>query len=186
MNAMIRTNVAIAGHKSGHGMMEPNHKEMMTGLHNPAWWTYLRLSSGYMPDAQFRVRFLKADGAPAFTNGSCTWTQVSGQTHYLPWAIPATLADEMGLHFEITCLETDIATFVTRVIGFHEMPHLSPYDRYLFVDGSGHIVMAWGGQFREWPEPVWGQRHRLVTPLAYGDPRSRHYYPMGWLERVDL
>ena len=187
MNAIIRKTVhgPIVGNKTVYGIMSSGHTEKMDGLHNPAWWTHLKLISPYYTDGQFLVRLLKEDGEVAF-NKYCTWTQNSGQIHYLPWAIPAKLADAMGLHLEITCLETDVPTFVTRIIGFHEMPHLSPYDRYLFVDGSGHIVLAWEGQFRVWPEPAFGERHRIVTPLAYGDSTSVHYYPMGWLERLDL
>jgi len=188
MNAKIRANVSgpLVGTKTGHGLIGPNHKEMMSGLHNPAWWTHLRLATPYYPDGQFLVRLLKTGGEVAFTNGTCVWTQTAGRNHYLPWAIPATLADEMGLYFEITCLETDLPTFVTRIIGFHEMPHLSPYDHYLFVDGSGHIIMGWGGQFRVWPEPAWGEAHKIVTPLNYSDSVSREYYPTGWLDRIDL
>ena len=188
MNELIRTNAKATtpGTKTLYGVISANHKETLDSLHNPAWWSYLRLVSPYYPEGQFRVKFLKSDGLPVFDNGSCEWTQAAGQTRHLPWAIPATMADTLGIYCEITCLETDAPTFVTRILGFHEMPQLSPYDHYLFVDGSGHIKMAWAGQFRIWPEPAWGERHRVVTPLAYGDPASRHYYPMGWLERLDL
>jgi hypothetical protein len=188
MNALIRKNAPATtpGTKTHHGLIQPNHKESMSSLHNPAWWTYVKLTSAYHVEDQFLVRLLKTGGDFAFDNKSCIWTQNSGKIHHLPWAIPAKLADAMGLYLEITCLETDLPTFVSRVIGFHEMPHMSPYDRYLFVDGSGHIKMAWAGQFRVWPEPAWGESHRIVTPLAYGDPTSSHYYPTGWLERIDL
>ena len=187
MNALIRKNApsTMPGTMTHHGLINPGHKEIMAGLHNPAWWTHVRLISP-IAEAQFFVRLLKRDGEIAFTNKPCVWTQNSGQTRYLPWAIPAKLADAMGLYLDITCLESDVATFVTRVIGFHEMPHLSPYDRYLFVDGSGHIVMAWEGQFQVWPEPAWGEPHRIVMPLAYADPASSYYYPTGWLDRIDL
>ena len=187
MNALIRRNAPATtpGTKTSYGMISPGHKEPMSSLHNPAWWTYLKLVSPYT-ESQYMVRLLKADGSIAFTNKSCVWTQNDGQTRYLPWAIPAKLADAMGLYLEITCLETDIATFVTRVIGFHEMPHLSPYDRYLFVDGAGHMVLAWDGMSKQQPDPVWGEPHQIVTPLAYSDPTSARYYPTCWLDRVDL
>jgi len=187
MNALIRKNApaTMPGTKTGYGMISPGHKEPLSSLHNPAWWTYLKLVSPYT-ESQYMVRLLKADGDVAFTNKSCVWTQNAGQIHYLPWAIPAKLADAMGLYVEITCLETDLPTFVTRILGFHEMPHLSPHDRYLFVDGAGHMVLAYEGHFQVWPEPVWGEAHRIVTPLAYGDPTSAHYYPTCWLDRVDL
>lgn len=188
MNELIRMNAkaTMPGTMTHHGYIKLGHKERMTGLHNPAWWSYIRLASLQFPDGQFRIRLLKSDGLPAFDNGSCEWTQAAGQTRYLPWAIPATMADTLGIYCEITCLETDAPTFVTRILGFHEMPHLSPYDRYLFVDETGHIKMAWAGQFRIWPEPAWGERHCVVTPLVHGDPASRHYYPTGWLERIEF
>jgi len=172
------------GTKTLHGVISAGHKETLDSLHNPAWWSYLRLVSPYYPAGQFRVRFLKSDGLPVFDNGSCEWIQASGQTHHLPWAIPATMADTLGIYCDITCLDTAEPTFVTRILGFHEMPHLSPYDRYLFVNEHGNIMMAWEGQFRIWPEPAWGERHRVVSPLAEPDLPFSDYYPICWLDIV--
>lgn len=188
MNAKIRSTVSGPhfGTKTVHEEIRPKYKLTMNGLHNPAWWSCLRLISQDHPHGQFRVRLLKSDGMPVFDNGRCEWIQNAAPWYYLPWAIPATMADSMGIYFEITSLDTTEPTFVVLTIGFHEMPQLSPYDRYLFVLGDGSIQMAWDGHTRSFPEPAWGERHLVITHIANNESDTVDYYPMDWQNKVPV
>lgn len=167
--------------------------EALTGLHNPAWWSGIRIA--VEPPRQFRVRLLKADGSPAFDCGQneCEWTQASNVWTRLPWAIPAEMATKMDLMVEVTAAD-QTPTFVSIKLSFHEMTLLPPRDRYLFMNKEGHIIHQWNGSQRSWGSPVsgdsptWRTIHRLVPPqqLLEGWDDSKVFCVHEWDERVSF
>jgi hypothetical protein len=143
--------------------------ESLSGLHDPAWWSGIKIAAG---DSQiFRVRLVKSDGSPAFdcAQNYCEWTQPANIWKRLPWAIPAMMATAMDLMVEVST-ETQTPIFISIKISFHEMTLLSPRDRYLFMNKEGRIIHQWNGKQRLWGSPVsgdpptWRTIHRLIPP----------------------
>jgi len=157
-------------------MIRTNHKESLVGLHNPAWWTGVRLtvSEPEYKEAQFRVRLLTEDGLPAFgvAPQACEWTQLNRQWCAFPWPIPAAAATDIELVAEITFLDSDQPVFASIVFSFHEMKLMAVRDRYLFITEKGNIVQQWNGRRHSWGSPLsgappeWRTTHSVVPPMS--------------------
>lgn len=157
-------------------------RETLLGLHEPAWWTGVRLSGS----GQFRVRLQKAGGGPAFPEAAdeCYWVQSGGTWHPFPWVIPAAMATHMQMTVEVEPLDPLVDSTVVMHVAFHELPQLQPRDRYLFVHRDGLSIQVWNGRQRTWgcptegDEPVWNTLHLLVPPAA------RLLSNPHWIDRV--
>lgn len=150
--------------------------ETLVGLHTPAWWTGLRLSAADGWNTIYRVRLRKLHDQPGFPGvpNDCEWTQVSGDWHPLPFALPATMATVMGMELTVTPTANAPAGLITSVkISFQEMPGLRERDRYLFCDHDGCVVHMWNGRHRTWgtptegDQPQWQQLHTVVPTMKW-------------------
>lgn len=149
--------------------------ESLFGLHVPAWWTGLRLTAAEGWNTVYRVCLRSRDraGLP-YQPQECAWTQVSGDWHPLPWALPASMASVMGLELLITPVDNAPPDLVTSVrIAFHELGQLSEQDRLIFCDDRGQPVHMWNGQQLLWgtPEegerPDWREIHAIVPNMKW-------------------
>jgi len=165
--------------------------ETLVGLHNPAWWSGIRIATD--PQRRFRIRLIKSDDSPAFdcAQNECEWEQAANVWTHLPWAIPAAMATAMDLMVEITSNDPT-PTFVSVKLCFHELTRLSIRDRYLFMNRDGRIIQQWNGSQRSWGSPVsgepptWRTIHRLVPPaqLLEGWDDNKVFCIHEWDEQV--
>jgi hypothetical protein len=166
-------------------------------LHEPAWWTGLRITSIDAPEADLHIVLRRRDGSVAFDTAedNCKWTQTCGSWCHFAWPIPAAMASEMGLYLDIDYLaeEGETAHFAISVC-FHEMGGLDPRERYLFIEGDGVPVHHWDGIQHLWGNPVAGLPPRwdlvhVVVPtmaqvLAVGWNDNRMFRINSWQEIV--
>lgn len=150
--------------------------ETLAGLHTPAWWTGLRLVAAGGWNTVYRVKLRKIWNQPGFPfiPNECEWTQVSGDWHPLPYALPAKMATLMGLELVISPTENAPAGLITSVkISFQELPDLREKDRYLFCDDEGRLVHMWNGRHQSWgtpdegEQPLWRQLHTVVPTMKW-------------------
>jgi hypothetical protein len=165
------------GHKTLNQQHAGTYRETLVGLHEPAWWTGLRLATpANQPPMQFRVRLLKLHDEPAFKMAAdvCTWTQASGEWVQFPWAIPAMMANIMGLQLEITPLDMPAAgAWINTRIAFHEVPDILSYERLLFFNENGKVQHFWDGRQHVWGNPQEGAEPRWQTIHTPVPPSSR-------------
>ena len=141
----------------------------MDGLHDPAWWTGLRIAI-LSKSETFDVSLKKRDGSLAFPNG-CRWIQESNEWIVFPWPIPAKMATEMGVYVEIQTLHpTEVEQSLTVRIMFQELSRMSVFDKYLFVD-KDKPLHYWNGRRKAWgneeegAEPIWRTLHTVVPKM---------------------
>jgi len=166
-------------------------EEQLADLHAPAWWSGVRVvmatPTRTLDRAHVHVRLMKPDRTPAIDLGSCDWVQVTNTWTRFPWAIPAAMAKALDLRLEVTLVDDEYLASVNEPIHilvktcFHEMPHLPPRDKYLFVNDEGRILHFWNGRQHadgvpphgdhpgRGDYPVWRTVHRVVAPLAQWD-----------------
>lgn len=191
--------------------------ETLEGLHTPAWWTGLRLVAADGWNTVYRVRLRQIAGLQSSTGNQripagnaeihdrpgfplmaneCEWTQVSGDWHPLPFAVPATMASLTGMELVVTPTDNAPRDLITSVkIGFQEMPQLRETDRYLFCDDDGRVVHMWDGRRQvcgtpqEGSEPEWRSLHTVVPTMKWlmhmpwlDEPFCIH----AWDERVPM
>ena len=146
------------------------YTETLIGLHNPAWWTGLKISHDQeLPPLEFRVRLLDHHSMELFDYGN-QWTQASHQWTPFPWPIPAAMATTMGLHLEITSIsDSTDSHFLITTTGFQEMRDLLVRDRYLFVTADGSAIGHWNGLTKEHDAGSLSVRclHHVVPPMDY-------------------
>jgi hypothetical protein len=124
----------------------------LTDLHEPAWWTGLKLAAGTrtgrVEDASYWVRLLRADGKPVFDGDAhtCEWVQNVSTWHAFPWPIPAAMAKAVGARLEITAVDPDNAVFMVATACFHELDRLDTNDMYVFTDEQDYPVHLWNGR----------------------------------------
>lgn len=172
--------------------------ETLTGLHMPAWWTGLRLAAAEGWNTIYHVKLRMRDERPGFpfATRECEWTQVSGDWHPFPWALPAMMATTMGLELFITPVNNAPAHLVTAVkIAFQEMSGLLERDRYLFCDDDGALVQVWDGRHRTWgtpkegEEPQWRALHVVIPTtkwLRHMPWADQPFCVHAWDERVPM
>jgi hypothetical protein len=127
-------------------------------LHKGAWWTGVLVTPSAVPDQQVDVVLRRRGGAVAFdvAEDKCKWTQKGGDWTTLPWPIPATMADEMGLYLDISLRGSPGSLYTSMKASFYELRGLAPNDRYLFVEDDGVAVHYWDDRRRVWGNPVTG------------------------------
>ena len=150
--------------------------ESIAGLHEPAWWTGLRITTLNQPHPEFlyRVRLIRGNGEPAFDAAPhlCEWIQRDGQLLPLPWPIPAIMATEMKLSVKITPVDSSPSDTLCVILTFHEMPAVSPTEKFLFATEQGAIVQYWNGKTHMagsrlgGKEPSWRTLHTIVPPMT--------------------
>lgn len=154
--------------------------ESLIGLHEPAWWTGLRittLNQNLMQtnsDFLYRVQFLRNNGENAFDTAPhlCEWIQQDGQLWPFPWPIPANMASEMKLLVKITPIDSTSSDTLCVVLTFHEMSAVPPADKFLFATEQGAIVQYWNGRTHVagsrlgGKEPAWRTLHTIVPPMT--------------------
>ena len=144
-------------------------RETLVGLHEPAWWTGVRIGGA----GQFRVRLLKIHDQPAFPDApeECSWIQTGSSWRPFPWAIPAAMASHMGMTIEVEAVQSNPEPVSMR-IAFHEMRSMPTRDRYLFVRDDGAIAHMWNGRQRTWgcptegDQPLWNSLHIPIPTMA--------------------
>lgn len=156
--------------------MQSTITESMVGLHEPAWWTGLRITTLDQPHPEFlyRVRLLRGDGELAFdaVPHLCEWIQRGGQLLPFPWPIPAIMATEMKLSVKITPVDAGPSDTLCIILTFHEMSAIPPTDKFLFATEQGGIVQYWngkthvGGSRLGGKEPTWRTLHSIVPPMT--------------------
>lgn len=165
-------------------------RESLVGLHEPAWWTGVRIAS-LDANQEFRVELLKLHDE--FAIG--TWTQRAGVWTAFPWAIPAKMASLMGLMLRITPLGTNMTTpqYAVRT-AFAELSTMPVDERYLFFDETGVVQFYWNGRRQAWgsrsqgAEPQWRSIHMLVPPssMLEGWNDNRVFCMHEWSETVPV
>jgi hypothetical protein len=177
------------GYKQFIGDVAGVHSEDLGGLHEPAWWTGVRV---YAPgDPRVCSMRLVCEGGslgPAFE-----WTQLTGVWTAFPWPIAAHIGKAMGLRLEVRFTEEEAIPVSLRVC-FHEMPDMPNDVPYLFFDTNGFAVAAWNASQREFvlrgsAEAAWNSIHylvpkmvRLLTSPSWDDDRLVCFH--NWSERV--
>lgn len=161
--------------------------EYLLNLHEPAWWTGVRISS-LDPNEEFDVKL-------GMTDGPLTWTQRSGAWAPFPWPIPARMADKMGLILEFKSRGTNMSApqYAVRT-AFAELPGMPVDERYLFFDEPGAVQFYWNGKRNAWgtrtkgAEPQWRSIHMLVPPssMLAGWNDNRVFCMHEWSETVPV
>jgi len=174
------------GTKTLHPIKSRIVAEDLSDLHEPAWWSGVRVSiatpSQVLDDAVFHVRLTKRDCTPAIDMAPCEWFQTAREWHMFPWLIPAAMGKELNLRLEVALVEdAEISAinenlYIGLTTCFHEMPYMPPRDSYLFVNDEGKILQMWNGRQRvdgvpsfgnHLPRgdlPVWRKNHRVIQP----------------------
>ena len=146
--------------------------ETLANLHEPAWWSGVRVSviSARDRDPVVHVRLVKPDGTPAIDRGICEWFQNTDTWILFPWAIPAAMATKLDLRLVVTLVDPVEPVYIGVKTCFHEMPYMPPRDKYLFVDDAGCVLHYWNGRLhadgtpsRGHP-PTWRTIHRVILP----------------------
>ena len=156
------------GTKTLHGT-GPVLTERLHDLHDPAWWSGVRVAT--VEPMGFQIRLLKGDGSTVFdlAADACTWVQNTGSWVQFPWPIPAAMGKALDMKLEVTTIDGS-NTFMSVVTCFHELPLMPLRDRYLFVNADGRILQVWnGGKLLDGtPDrglpPVWRTIHHVVPP----------------------
>jgi len=159
------------GTKTVFSVVKMPHMESLSGLHNPAWWTGIRIAG---LDSSYRVRLVTSNNVLFFELPVSEWTQGDREWVYFPWAIPAMMATTMGLFVEVRALDPSPRP-LTIVLGFHELPLLPVHDRYIFVTNDGAALAHWDGVSHRFGcknihigyEPAYCCLHRVVPPTPY-------------------
>jgi len=175
--------------------------EILANLHEPAWWTGVRVSvtSGPKPepnpepDPVVHVQLVKPDGTPAIDKGLCEWFQNTNTWMPFPWAIPAAMATKLDLRLVITVVDKtvnpDEPVHISVRTCFHEMPYMPPRDKYLFVDDAGCVLHYWNGRLHmdgtpnRGYSPTWRTIHRVILPMWKWDD-NKMFCIHGWDEIV--
>lgn len=143
----------------------PVIKESIHDLHEPAWWTGVRVSTPRPTDLEATVVLASLDN-PSFE--PMKWTQRFGELCPFPYPIPAKMAAALKLYVTVTCEQHAGPSIIC--LPFHEMPHLKSRDNYVFVNTDGSLVMAWDGN--KWcksgmdHQPKWRTIHIVVPRLS--------------------
>lgn len=185
------------GHKTLNEQHAGAYRETLVGLHEPAWWTGVRLTTPNHPQLRFRVRLLKLHDEPAFrlAADACTWTQQSGEWVKFPWAFPAMMANMMGLQLEITPLDApEGGVWINTRIAFHEIPDIRAHEPLLFVSANGRVQHYWNGRQHVWgnldegAEPRWQTIHIPVPPSSHlaGWNDNKLFCIHAWNEVLDM
>jgi len=171
----------------------PTLTESLADLHEPAWWSGVRVAT--VVPAGFQVRLLKGDGSPVFDLAAeaCTWVQNTHSWVQFPWAIPAAMGKALDMKLEVTILEESFP-FMEVITCFHELPQMPPRDSYLFTNTSGSLLQVWNGVKKKdgTPDrglsPAWRTIHRIVPPmrLLQGWDDNAHFCVHEWDEVVPL
>ena len=163
----------------------------LSDLHEGAWWTgFYMLVHGTAPQ-KFTVELAAKDGRCI-----AQWEQGIGIWNPLPWPIPASMAQTLGLQIHITSTyPLSFSSWAKFEACFHEMNEIPVHDLLLFVKPDNLPEMHWngalrGGGFSDASLPLYvGAPHNLVYPMkyilnakpAYIDCRA---IPTGWTESV--
>jgi len=141
----------------------------LNDLHEPAWWTGVRVAS--IDPMEFHVRLLKGDGTPIIDRAAdaCSWVQSTHSWIQFPWAIPAAMGKFLDMKLEITTSDGS-APFIDVTACFHELPLMPTKDRYFFADAEGRLLQMWNGKIQKdctpdrGPPPTWRTIYRIVPP----------------------
>jgi len=162
--------------------------ESLADLHEPAWWSGLRISTPHKMG--FHVRLLRRDGSPVFESAD-EWTQPSGEWRNFPWPIPAAMGRELGIRLEVVPIDpADNGMLVVLTTCFHELPLMGPRDRYLFVNAEGAALQIWDGKRhissspQRGPPPAWRTIHSVVPPLLEKWTGALDFCIHDWTETV--
>ena len=181
-----------SGYKQFMGDVVEAHQEELGSLHEPAWWTGVRVYSPY-EQRMCTFRLVGRDGlslGPQFE-----WSQQTGTWAAFPWPIPAFVAKAMDLKLELCFIGVEEATTVSMRICFHEMPDMPNDVNYMFFGINGFVTAAWHASqselilARSQEAAAWNSIHFLVprterllqTPL-WDDDRLVCFH--NWNERV--
>ena len=119
--------------------------EALDDLHEPAWWTGVKLMTGAAEaDAIFSVRLFDRDGRPFFAS-RCVWDQPAEEWIPFPWPISAPLAAVRGLQLRVSRIDCDQPLFMSIRTCFHEMTEMDPTDSYAYVDETGAPIYLSSG-----------------------------------------
>jgi hypothetical protein len=175
------------GYKQFIGDVVEVHRESLDSLHEPAWWTGVRVYTPG-PERICSLRLVSRDGA---LGREFEWTQTTGVWTAFPWPIAAHVANAMDLKLEIRVEE---AIPVSMRVCFHEMPDMPNDVNYLLFGLNGDPVAAWHASQREFvlrgSEGVaWNSIHflvpkseRLLQSPSWDDDRLVCFHH--WAERV--
>lgn len=136
--------------------------ETLVGLHEPAWWTGIRVSAPRDDGFEGPVRI-------SINLNHMSWTQPIGELGPFPFPIPARLATEQKLDVAITI--DDYVGPIAICISFQEMTGLPVRDKYVFARPDGSLVMTWDGATRSLStpdvgvDPIWRTIHYVVPMM---------------------
>ena len=180
------------GYKQFMGDVFEAHSESLDSLHEPAWWTGVRV---YTP-GEPRVCSIRLVGRNGPLGREFEWNQPTGVWTAFPWPIAAHIGKAMGLCLELQFIAVEEAIPVSLRICFHEMPDMPNDVPYLFFDTNGSAVAAWHASQQEFvlrgsEGAAWNSIHflvprmnRLLTSPSWDDDRLVCFHD--WSERVPL
>lgn len=178
------------GYKQFIGEVFESHRESLDSLHEPAWWTGVRV---YTPGPN-RPCSLRLVGRNGPLGREFEWTQQTGVWTAFPWPIPAHIGKELELQLELQFIAVEEAVPVSLRVCFHDMPDMPNDVNYLLVGLNGDPVAAWHASQRDFvlrgAEGVaWNSIHFLIPPMerllqspSWDDDRLVCFHH--WTERV--
>ena len=183
------------GTKTLHTRLGSEVCESLADLHEPAWWSGVRIWANRPSDLQ--ITLTKGDDSPVFDLApeTCTWVQASGEVRMLPWAIPAAMGSALNMKMKVSrAIPSDDDLFIVVTTYFHELPHMLPRDRYLYISENGTVIQYWDGKKRKdgtqerGVQPTWRTLHYVVPPtymLGNWDDHAVFCFH-DWSERLSL
>lgn len=163
----------------------------LSDLHEGAWWTGFNMLAQDTAPGMFNIELKTKDGRSVEQ-----WKQGLSIWNPLPWPIPTSMAQTLGLQLHVTPMYSlPFSSWAKFEVCFHEVNEIPVYDPLLFVTSTNKPEMHWnsalrGGGFSDASLPLYiGAPHRLVYPMKYilnVNPEyiDRRAIPTGWMESV--
>lgn len=161
----------------------------MDDIHDPGWWTGIRIVAPVPSDYIVEIVANSAIPLPA---GEYRWIQSAGPWMTLPWPIPAKMARAADLQLRIhTLASTEIAGLKCE-LSCHDLEKEDVGGRYVFLGSTGRIAMHWNGALngggstdstlplhRGVPHRIVPRMDALCTAIAGGVDKE-WLTPSGW------
>lgn len=139
-------------HRVIHGITR--HTETLDGLHEPYWWTGLRIAVAPTSDADrvidpitASIHLRTGDGATI-----ARWNQEVGQWCHLPWPLPAKAATQQRFALDIS-LDAPAMDALAIYVSNQRLTGTPSVPRFCFFDGSGALTALWAPNQDLWCQP---------------------------------
>lgn len=126
------------------------HTEELDGLHEPYWWTGLRIAATSMSNTvrgAASVHLRTGDGTTI-----ARWTQEVGQWRPLPWPLPAKAAAQQRFALDIS-LDEPTTDAIAIYVSNQRLTEIPSVPRFCFFDGSDALIALWAPDQELWCQP---------------------------------